>query len=466
MLSQISLFQDLSPEEQLQLEQLGSSTWLELGEILFEQGDEGKYFYVLLEGEIRISRKIQGREFTLTTYGSGMFFGEVPILAGVPYFGEGKAIERCHIFLLQEDDFWQTLMLYPSVRKVVLGLMAKRMEDVQIRSQYREKLAALGTLAAGLAHELNNPASAARRTAEQLRDAIQNRHSFSLKHIEERLTSTQFAYLLRLRNDAIEHTTKSCRFEPLMQIDLEEEMADWLEEYDIANGRKLASTLVAGGLDVDQLEAISGQVPNNILGDVLTWLGLTLAELNALNVLDNSTTRISKLILAFKAYSYMDQPHLRKEDVDLHEGLEDTLTILGYKLRKNSVPIVREYASNLPRVRANGSALNQVWTNLIDNAIDALGAQGIIWVRTSAEKDHVFVEIADNGSGIPSEIQRRIFDPFFTTKEIGKGTGIGLNLVHRIVVAEHNGDIHCFSEPGCTSFRVSLPINVTLPAQA
>jgi len=466
MLSQISLFQDLSPEEQLKLEQLGSSTWLESGEILFKQGDEGKYFYLLLEGEIRISRKIHGREFTLTTYGTGMFFGEVPILAGVPYFGEGKAIERCHIFLLQEDDFWQTLMLCPSVRKTVLGLMAKRMEDVQIRSQYREKLAALGTLAAGLAHELNNPASAARRTAEQLRNAIQTRHALSLKHIEQRLTPAQFNYLLQLRDDAIEHTTKSCRFEPLMQIDLEDELTDWLKEHGIARGWRLASTLVAGGVGVEQLEAISEQVTIDVFGDALTWLGVTLAELNALSVLENTTTRISKLIVAFKAYSYMDQPHLRKEDVDLHEGLEDTLTILGYKLRKKGVSVVREYAQNLPRVQANGSALNQVWTNLIDNAIDALGKQGIIWVRTSAEKDHVFVEIVDNGSGIPLEMQPRIFDPFFTTKEIGQGTGIGLNLAHRIVVAEHNGDINCFSEPGCTSFRVSLPINVTLPAQA
>lgn len=458
MLRKISLFKELTIEDQLKLLQVGINVWLSPGEMLFKQGDRANHFYVVLEGAIQISRKIDNRELVLSKYDTDTFFGEVPLLAGTPHLASAQAVSSSHVYSLQEDDFWQMLMIFPSVRKAVLGLMASRMQELQLLSQHCEKLIALGTLAAGLAHELNNPASAAHRAAGQLRDTMQNHHAFELRHIEQRLTPDQQLHLLELKRNAIKHAATSSRFESLVQIDLEDELTNWLKEHDIADGWKFASTLVAGGLNALALEAIGGQMATDTLRDVLTWLEAILAEAVLLNVLEHSTARISELVKAVKAYSYVDQAPQQNKNVDLHEGLENTLTILGYKLKKHSVLVIREYAQNIPCIQADGSALNQVWTNLIDNAIDALGEQGKIWVRTSMEKDYVLVEIADNGLGIPPEIQSRIFELFFTTKEVGKGTGIGLDLVYRIVVSQHHGNIRCLSKPGNTRFLVCLPI--------
>lgn len=471
ILRKISLFKELT-EEQLKLLLKGNNAWLNPGEMLFNQGDPAKHFYVVLEGAVRISREISNREFVLGTYVTGTFFGEVPLLAGTPHPASGQAVCRSHVYSLQEDDFWQMLIILPPIRKAVLGFMASRMQDLQMLSRQHERLISLGTLAAGLAHELNNPASAVRQAAGQLREGVQNRHTLALRHVEQHLTPAQLEELLELKHDAVKHAVTSNCFEPLAQIDWEDELVGWLEEHGIADGWRIAPNLVAGGLKTEQFEAISEQVATDTLNDVLTWLEATVAEAVMLNVLDHGTARISELVKAVKAYSYMDQASLK--DIDLHEGLENTLTILGHKLRNRGVLVIREYAQNLPCLRADGSALNQVWTNLIDNAIDAiasrfandaLGEQGTVWVRSAVEKDHVVVEIADNGSGIPPEIQPRIFEPFFTTKGVGTGTGLGLDIAYRIVGGQYNGSLRCFSKPGYTRFLVRLPIRPFQPAQ-
>ena len=345
--------------------------------------------------------------------------------------------------------------LFKKAEEVKQQAVQLKMQELQILSQQHEKLIALGTLAAGLAHELNNPASAACRAAEQLCHTMQVLQALALRCIEQHFTPTQLERLLELKRDAIEYASTLNYLDSLAQIDLEDELANWLELHGIADGWRLAPTLVAGRLNADHLEAISRQVAADTLNDVLNWLEATLAVASVMNVLNQSTERIFEIVKAVKAYSYMDQAPM--QDVDLHEGLNNTLTILGYKLSSRSVMVIREYEQNLPSIPAHGSALNQVWTNLIDNAIDAVGEGGTIWVRTSVEKDYVMVEIADNGSGIPPEIQPRIFEPFFTTKEVGIGTGIGLNLAYRIIVGEHNGSIRCFSKPSETHFQVRLP---------
>ncbi|MCX7595019.1 MAG: ATP-binding protein [Fischerella sp.] len=316
---------------------------------------------------------------------------------------------------------------------------------------------------AGLAQELNNPASAARRSAGQLRTTLENLKSLGLKLIEPHLTLAQQERLLELHRHGIERTATPNQFDPLAQTVREDELIDWLESFGIADGWKLAPTLVEAGLNAELLESIGIPRSGNTFAQVLTWLEATLAGTSLLNELDQSTIRISELIQAIKAYSFMDRALL--QEVDIHEGLDNTLIILGHKLRKHSITVVREYALDLPRLPAHGSELNQVWTNLIDNAIDALGEEGTIWVRTSSEKDYVMVEIADNGPGIPAEIQSRIFEPFFTTKQVGLGTGLGLEIAHRIVVNQHGGDIRCFSRPGDTRFQVRLPIAPTLPRE-
>lgn len=455
LLRQIPLFKHLS-EEQLKCIPKGTEVWLNPGETLFQQGTPPEYFYILFEGAVRISRKVGNQELVLATYDTGMFFGEVPLLAGTIHLASGQARGRSHLYCLKEDDFWQMLMICPSLRKVVLGYMGNRMQELQMLSQQREKLVSLGTLAAGLAHELNNPASAARRAAGHLREPIKGLQSLALRSIEQSLTPAQLQYLLELQCDAVEHTTKPNRLDPLAQTEQEDELTDWLEDHGVADAWKLAPTLVAAGLNTERLESIGDSVGGDALSDVMTLLESTLAIAGLLNELEQGTARISNLVKAVKTYSYMDRAPL--QEVDLHEGLENTLTILGHKLRKHSVEVRREYDRSLPRLWVHGSELNQVWTNLIDNAVDALGEGGTIWVRTSSEKDDIVVEIADNGSGIPPEIQTRIFEPFFTTKEVGAGTGLGLEVACRIVTTQYKGDIRCFSQPGDTRFQVRLPI--------
>lgn len=464
MFSNILLFKELTTEDQIKLWQVGSHFWISPGKMLFKQGAPAHYFYVVLEGAIRIKRKIDNREIVVATYGTDTFFGEVPLLAGTSHLASGQAVGLSHIYSMHCDDFWQMLIAYPSVRKAVLGLMASRLEELLMITQHCEKLFALGTLAAGLAHELNNPVSAAQRVSEQLRNTMQDRHTVTLKHIQKHLTQTQLNNLLNVKHNAIKYATTSSHFDPLTQIDLEDKLINWLDEHDIVEGWRLVSTFVAEGITNEHLETLSKQFETDTLSDVVTWLEATLAEANLLNVLKHSTTRVSELVNAVKAYSYMDQALLKQKNVDVHEGLENTLTILNHKLRKHGVSVIRNYVQNLPTIQADGSALNQVWTNLIDNAIDVLGEQGTIWVSTLEEKDYIVVEIADNGPGIPPEIQPRIFQPFFTTKEIGQGIGIGLCLVYRIVVNEHGGTISCLSKPGDTRFLVRLPIYQCPPA--
>lgn len=454
-LRKILAFEHLS-EDELKCFLGGIEVWLNPGEILFKQGNPVKYFYVVFEGALQLSRKFVNQKIVLATYDTGMFFGEVPLLAGTLHLATGQAVRRSHIYCLYENDFWQMITMCPSARKIVLGHMATRMQELQLLSQQHDKLIALGTLSAGLAHELNNPASAALRAALQLHDRVKSLDSVAFRFIEQHFTSTQIQYLLELRPDLTKCVATLKDFDPLIQMDLEDELAHWLESHGVTNEWKLAPTLAAAGLDTKKLEVISEHLPANILTDVFTWLDTTLAIAELLKVLEQGTTRVSEIVTAIKEYSYMDRASL--QEVDIHKGLENTLTILSYKLKKHEIRVIREYAPNLQQIHAHGSALNQVWTNLIDNAIDALCKNGTIWICTSCEKDYVVVEIADNGPGIPLEIQSRIFEPFFTTKEVGTGTGLGLEIAYRIVVNQHNGDIRCFSEPGNTRFQVSLPI--------
>jgi signal transduction histidine kinase len=453
-LRKISIFQTLT-EPELMCFVNGTEIWLNPGDILFKQGEPVNYFYIVIEGAIKISRAIVNKEIVLATYDTGMFFGEVPLLAGTLHLASGQATCSSHIYCLHENDFWQMITICPSLRKIILGHMATRMQELQLLSQQHEKLIALGTLSAGLAHELNNPISAANRAAGQLHNTIQSLDSVALKVVEHYLTPSQLEYLLELKRKALEETATHNHFDPLVQIDLEEQLTHWLESCGVSDGWKFAPTLVAAGLNTTKLEVISEQLPTNVLNSVLTWLEATLSVTSLLKVLEQGTTRIAEIVKAIKDYSYMDRASLLR--VDIHEGLENTLTILSYKLKKHNVTVIREYDQNLPCIQAYGSALNQVWTNLIDNAIDAIGEHGRIWVRTVLDKNDIVVEIADNGPGIPIEIQSRIFEPFFTTKEVGAGTGLGLEIAYRIVTSQHNGHIRCFSEPGNTRFQIRLP---------
>lgn len=455
-LRQVPLFATL-PDKQLRwlLEQ-GTEVWRQPGEIHRAEGDPAEHVFVLLEGEVRITQKVGNQEILLATYKPKTLFGELPILTGVPYYwASGRALTQCHIFELRQEAFWQMLASCSCVTTTILRTMAERMHELESISQHREKLVALGTLAAGLAHELNNPASAGRRAARQLRETFQVLQPLTLKLNQQQMISDQQAFLADLQRDAIARATNSARLDPLTQSDREQEVTDWLEVHGVAESWKLASALVGAGLDIDWLDTVASQLAPNSLNDMLTWLGATLTGVGLLDEIEHSNERISNLVQAVKDYSYMDQAPL--QEVDVHEGLDSTLTIFGHKL-KQGVVVNREYDQSLPRIWAYGSELNQVWTNLIDNAIDAMGGYGQVWIRTSRENDCLLVEIADNGPGIPPEIQSHIFEPFFTTKGIGQGTGLGLHIAYRVVVGQHQGDIRVISQPGDTRFQVRLPI--------
>jgi signal transduction histidine kinase len=254
---------------------------------------------------------------------------------------------------------------------------------------------------------------------------------------------------------AIERAKQLPPLDALAQSDREETLTTWLDEHGVVDGWKLAATLVEAGLDTSHLDTIVEHIEAEPLTAVLTWLGATLATVRLLDEIEQSTARVSDLVTAIKEYTYMDQAP--QQEVDVHAGIESTLTILGYKLKKG-IGVTRTYDLDLPHIPAYGSELNQVWTNLIDNAIDAMGGQGQLAIRTSREGAYVQVEIADTGPGIPADIQSHIFEPFFTTKDVGKGSGLGLDTAYRTVVGRHHGDITVSSEPGDTRFQVRLPI--------
>lgn len=461
-LRQVPMFANTPDDELRWVTEHGTEVRLSPGERLLQEGEPAAYWYVLLEGELRVTKKMADQEALLNTYHPGTFFGEVPILLDTPYIASVRALTPTHLLQLGKDSFWRMVTGCPAVSQAILQIMAERMLVVQSVSQQHQKLISLGTLAAGLAHELNNPAAAVSRGARQLHDIFQTLPSLALKLNQQQMTTEQLAFLADLQRDVTARATTSYKLDPLTASDREDEVTDWLEAHDVADGWKLAPILVAAGLDTNWLDTVVEHVDADLLGDVLAWLTATLTGVGLLSEIKHGSTRISELVKAIEEYSHIEQAPLQQADV--HEGLESTLTILRHKL-KQGVVVTREYDQSLPRICAYGSELNQVWTNLIDNAIDAMQGEGRIWVRTSRENDYILVEIADNGPGIPPEIQPRIFEPFFTTKGVGEGTGLGLVTSYRVVVGMHKGDIRVFSKPGDTHFQVRLPINLSKTTQ-
>jgi signal transduction histidine kinase len=440
----------------------GTEVHLRPGDIHRKEGDRAEHVFLLLEGEVRITQKVGNQEVLLATYQAKTLFGELPVLLGDEFFwASGRAVTLCHVLELSNQAFMELLSSCSCVMTKILRTMAERVQEVQMISQQREKLVALGTLAAGLAHELNNPAAAGRRAVGQLRSAFQELQPLTLK-LSQQTTIAPQQFLADLQRDAISRMQAPIALDPLTQSDREDELTDWLDDHTIGDSWKLASTFVAAGLTIEWLENVKASVDRAMLNDVLNWIATTLTEVSLLSEIDHSTERISTLIQSVKDYSYMDQAPL--QDIDVHQGLDSTLTMFSSKL-KAGIVIERDYGCDLPRLRAYGSELNQVWTNLIDNAIDAVEERATpdrsipptISIRTACETDRLLVEIADNGTGISEEVRSRLFEPFFTTKGVGKGTGLGLHLAYRIIM-KHQGDIQVQSQPGETRFQVRLPL--------
>ena len=449
-----AVFPKFTDEQLAWLRPYGIERRFEEGEYLFTEKESVDSFYVVLEGKVRISLKDESE--TIAVHPPGEFTGGLAILTGKGSRHRAQAAAPSRILEIPSASFQKLSSERPEVGDVFLSTLARRMRESQAWLRQQEKMASLGKLSAGLAHELNNPAAAARRAADALREETLKTQSASLTH-DARFTPAQKENLAALGREVAEGSGGPVYLNTLERSDREDELADWIEDHGLENGWELAPTLVSANLDVERLDELA-EGPDGLRGEALVgaleWLGATLNLAALVDEVGQSTGRITELVRAMKEYSHMDKAAMC--EVDVREGLESTLTILAHKLRKG-VEVEREYAEGVPRLCANGGELNQVWTNIVDNAVDAMGGQGKLKVKTSGDGEYVLVEIADDGPGIPREVQGRVFEPFFTTKGVGEGTGLGLDIVRRIV-AGHGGEIRVDSEPGETSFKVRLPV--------
>jgi signal transduction histidine kinase len=427
---------------------------------VYTEGDPATAFYVLLDGTVALSRRVGPDDIEAgRTSQRGVYAG-----AWVAYLGDRvpqvypssmRATEPSRFFVLDAGVFAQLMHeWFPLAVHLLEGGIAYRANLQELTGQ-RERLLALGSLSAGLTHELNNPAAAAVRATASLRDRISSmRHKLGVI-AGGAWDSATLQTLVQLQAEAAERVPKAPALSPLQASDAEDAITDWLDSHELSDGWQLAPAFVAAGLDVAWLEHVSATVGAATLGGALQWLACTVETELLTNEIEDATTRISTLVGAAKQYSQLDRAPYQV--VDVHELLDSTLLMLSGKIPPG-IRVVTEYDRSLPAIPAYAAELNQAWTNLIDNALSAMGETGVLTVRTGLDRDQVFVDIGDTGPGVPPEIRGRIFEPFFTTKPVGQGTGLGLDITWRIVVNKHHGDVQLESVPGDTRFRVLLPV--------
>jgi signal transduction histidine kinase len=454
------LFQKLSDEQLRELVRSGAETTFPPGETIFVEGEPADVLWVLLSGEVELARRVGGQRVAIGSLSQpGDYAGGIRAFAasgtGGGYRATGTTLRPSRFFQLPSENLSRLLDAWLPMAKHMLDGYVHTFEAIEVAVRERGRLIALGTLAAGLTHELNNPAAAAKSASKDLRVVVGQLVALASQIAKGNLKPAQVRAAQKLQADAVAHSAAPPRRSVIETGRLEEGISAWLVEHDVANEWELAPAFVSAGLDLPWLEAATRTLANNGLSEALTWIANTLLATTFLNQIDDATTRISQLVSAVKDYSFVDRSP--EQEVDIHEGIEKTLVILGHKLRRG-VEVTRDYDENLPRVMADGSELNQVWTNLIDNAIDAMDGHGQVRIVTRHEGTAVLVEIIDQGAGIPLEIASRIFDPFFTTKEAGKGSGLGLDITRRIVVDRYHGELTFKSSPGDTRFRVRLPL--------
>jgi signal transduction histidine kinase len=430
------------------------------GGVLFEQGESAPAFCVILEGEVRaVRREANGIETPLAVFHAADSFGEAPLLLGSPISAvQCECTVPTRLLRVDAEGFWRLMAACPTVRQGVLANAAQRIHAFQANTLHREKLISLGILAAGLMHELNNPGSAAKRSAAQLRENLGRLQEVSMRFCRSPLTQEQRTCLLDMQREALA-LEKPKPMGSLEEADAEEELAAWLEQIGVANSRKLAPTLVAAGWRRADIACAQQAFPAPALQDALNWLAALISAMQQLTTIEESLSRVTELVVAVKKYAWEEKGG--DHQIDVHESIQSTLTILGHKFRHRQLTIEKDFAAGLPPLRTNGTGLSQVWTNLLDNAIDAAPPESTVRIRTWLENGFVCVGVADQGPGIPPEMREHIFQPFFTTKPAGVGTGLGLEIARRIVVAQYHGAIDFTSQPGHTEFIVRLPQDAT-----
>ena len=454
------LFEHLDADQLAWVSANGDVVDCAAGTELHVEGEPAECFFVLLEGTMTMLRRVGGTEVeTVRTDSRGVYAGAVQFYMRdritQVYASTVRAVTDCRFLALPAGPFAEVFQRwYPMAVHLLEGLFVGTKNTAEVVGQ-RERLLALGKLTAGLTHELNNPAAAAARATAALRERIAGMRSKLAKLSDGHLPEGMLTALTTLQEDFIGRMGPAAELGPLERSDREDELGEWLEECDIDRAWDLAGVFVAAGLGPADLQRVADAVPPSALPAALQWLAYTVETESLVTEIGESAARISALVDAAKQYSQMDRtPH---QPADLHAGLDATLTMMSGKLGPG-VTVVKDYDRSLPAVPAYAGELNQVWTNLVHNALDAMGGSGTLTLRTARDGDCALVEIADTGPGIPEELRRRVFEPFFTTKPVGQGTGLGLDVSWRIVVNRHGGDLRVESRPGDTRFQVRLPL--------
>ena len=451
-LREIAIFADLDDDQINWLRSRFTMIRVEPGDVVSEEGDPADTMYVVLEGTLRarVERGTpDGRLYVMTP---GTVTGMLPHSRLTHFPVTVRVDEPALVGCLPAEDFQEMASRVPVLMPRLASVMADRIRANAEQDNMRERLIGLGQLSAGLAHELNNPAAAIQRSVRDLGERIDRLADFA-RGVLERLEGSESVGALFA---ATEGPREALVEDPLLRSEAEERMAEWLESRGVPEPWLAAEGFVSAGVGIEQLTAVE-RLPSNAQSTLLQWLDAHLASERLVREISEASSRISELVSAVKSYSHMDRANARS-DVDIHEGLEATMTVLGHKVRDKGIRLVREFGAHVPSIQANAGQLNQVWTNLIDNAVDASPEGGEVTVRTKAGPGHVVVQVVDEGMGIPAEVRQRIFEPFFTTKGVGVGTGLGLDVVQRIVTA-HRGIVRVDSEPGRTCFEIQLPVD-------
>ncbi|MET0227909.1 MAG: ATP-binding protein [Actinomycetes bacterium] len=461
-LAELFLFEKLTTEQLTWLAERGEVAGYEAGTTVYRAGEPATCLYVLLEGTLSLVMRAPGGEIEVNrtdhrgTY-AGAFFAYLDLPIARSYSTGLRTVTDCSFWVLSADDFgWAVREWFPMATHMLEGFAIQGMGSQQTVST-RERLVALGTVTAGLTHELNNPATAAARAAATLAERLAGLWDERAGRAGG-IAGGQRAELVVLARHALHGRAAPAPLSPLEASDREDELGGWLAGHGVEGAWDLTPPLVAAGVDAGWLERVAATVPARVLPHAVGLVAIACEAESLLEEVGEASGRISALIGAAKQYSQMDRSPLQQ--LDVHDGLESTLTMLKHKL-ETGIEVVRDYDRSLPELPAYAGELNQVWTNLVDNAVDAMDGMdgtGRLTVRTAREGDQVLVEIGDNGPGIPEAAAAHILEPFYTTQPVGKGTGLGLDICWRIVVQRHHGDLRFTSSPSDTRFQVLLPL--------
>ena len=451
----IDLFDDLDDDALAEWANAATVSEVPQDTVIAEPGAEVRGLQLLLEGEVLVEVVTGAMTEPVHRQHAPTWMGAIAALTGEALRAQLRTATPCRIALIEAEEFRRLTFAHPAVHRRVMSQVQRISEFMTGIERNRDRLASLGQMAAGLAHELNNPAAAAQRAAAQLQEAMEAVTGAVGRFVEAGVEREDAAVLIELQREAVGAMGTRTALDALDAADAEEALLARLEDLGVEDAWRYAEPLAGAGVDerwIDRLVDAAGPARDA----ALRWVAATLTAQSLAGDLQESTRRLSDLVAAVKTYAYLDRGGV--VEVDIHEGIEMTLKLLQHRLKHTSIEVVRRYDRELPRMTVYGSALNQVWTNLIVNAIDALGELGTITITTLRDGDCIEVHVEDDGPGIPPEVRERIFDAFVTTKDVGQGTGLGLTMSWQIVVDRHNGSLTVESEPGHTLFRVRMPI--------